>query len=128
MRGAYCLVLEVLRDCEIRVGALGKLPFQKGLYVYIGSARNNLEKRIERHFGREKPLRWHIDYLTTSPNVLVKKAYLRESDRKEECEIAAFVAKHGTPVNGFGCSDCQCKSHFFKVNDDKFLAEIMASF
>ncbi|MBN2095658.1 MAG: GIY-YIG nuclease family protein [Candidatus Aenigmarchaeota archaeon] len=128
MKGAYVIVLEVEKDCSLAVGALGELHFRKGIYLYVGSAMNNLEKRTRRHLRKEKTLRWHIDYLTVSPFVNVRAVYFRESSRKEECEIAGLVAKHGTPVMGFGCSDCRCHSHLFQVSDEEFLKGTMKRF
>ena len=114
MKGAYCLVLEVLNDSNINVGSLGTLSFPKGFYVYIGSALNNIEKRVMRHLRSDKKLHWHIDYLTTSPSVKIKKVYYKESLLKEECSIAKIVK--GTPITAFGCSDCKCESHLFKID------------
>jgi Uri superfamily endonuclease len=128
MKGAYCLVLEVLEDCSIKVGSLGNLPFKKGYYIYIGSAMNNLEKRIERHLRKEKKIHWHIDYLTASEFVNIKKAYIKESSGKEECEIAEIVSKQGLPVKGFGCSDCRCLSHHYRAENFSFLGEFMEIF
>ncbi len=31
------------------------------------------------------------------------------------------VGDHGEPVPGFGCSDCRCASHLYKVNTFSFL-------
>jgi len=54
MNGIYCLVIEIPKNMSIIVGKLGKIKFEKGYYTYVGSAQNNLEKRIERHFRKEK--------------------------------------------------------------------------
>jgi len=125
MRGSYCLVLEVLRDLEVEVGSLGKLPFEKGYYVYIGSAMNNLEKRVERHLRKDKRLHWHIDYLTTLDFVKARRIYIKESSKTEECGVAKEVSKHGLPIKAFGCSDCKCVSHLYKVEAFEFLEGVM---
>ena len=62
-RGSYLLVLEVAQSRRIDVGGLGKITFPKGYYVYAGSARANLTKRVERHLRRRKQFHWHIDFL-----------------------------------------------------------------
>ncbi len=62
-RGSYLLVLEVAQSRRIDVGGLGKVTFPKGYYVYAGSARANLTKRVERHLRRRKQFHWHIDFL-----------------------------------------------------------------
>jgi len=124
MRGTYCLLIDVKKDSLIEIGALKKVFFKKGSYVYVGSAMNSLEKRIQRHFSKEKKLHWHIDYLLANQNVEIKKAYIKESAKKEECIIAKKIALLGKPVEGFGCSDCSCGSHLFKVNKANFLTKL----
>ncbi|MFP4052091.1 MAG: GIY-YIG nuclease family protein, partial [Thermoplasmata archaeon] len=63
MKGIYTLVIELKEDKVIEVGAIGNIDFDKGYYVYVGSAQNGLEARIERHLSDEKKIHWHIDYL-----------------------------------------------------------------
>ncbi|MCD6421144.1 MAG: GIY-YIG nuclease family protein, partial [Thaumarchaeota archaeon] len=75
MKGVYLLFLRVKRDLRMRVGSLGVIDFKEGLYVYVGSAQNNLEKRVRRHLSKEKKVRWHIDYLTSSGSVDVVAVY-----------------------------------------------------
>jgi Uri superfamily endonuclease len=41
-----------------------------------------------------------------------------------ECQLAARVAENGEPVDGFGCSDCRCRSHLYRVNDFSFLEKM----
>jgi len=115
MKGAYILLARVEKDSRIKAGALGKTEFPKGKYVYIGSAMNSLEKRIGRHFSRKKKKHWHIDYFLANKNAKIKKTFYRESGKKEECRIAQKIAGYGNAVKGFGCSDCNCKSHLFRV-------------
>ena len=124
VKGAYLLVVQLKKGSEIEIGSLGKVFFKKGDYVYIGSAMNNLEKRVERHKKKEKKVFWHIDYLLSSPNAELKKVFLKPSKKKEECMIANKIAGFGTPVIGFGCSDCKCKSHLYKESETGLLKEL----
>ena len=62
-KGIYILVVSVSKDINVNVGALGSVNFEKDLYACVGSAQNNLEKRIERHLRKTKQKFWHIDYL-----------------------------------------------------------------
>ena len=48
MRGVYCLIFELNKEVIVEVGALGKIKFKKGRYVYVGSHQKNIEKRIGR--------------------------------------------------------------------------------
>ena len=117
MKGSYCLVIDVNEKVPVQVGALGKIVFEKGTYAYVGSAMNSLEKRIARHLRSNKKKFWHIDYLLSNKNVGITKVFYKKSERKEECEIANKVAKHGREINNFGCSDCKCKAHLFKLEN-----------
>jgi len=118
MTGAYCLILMLNIPRKIKIGSLGILNFSAGKYVYVGSALNNLEKRIQRHVNKKKKKRWHIDYITTSKDVQVVKALVKESDQRQECEIAQNISNYGIAVSGFGSSDCRCESHFFHIEDE----------
>jgi Uri superfamily endonuclease len=117
MRGIYLLLIEVEKEIIARIGALGKIKFVPGFYVYIGSAQNNLEKRISRHLSKNKKKFWHIDYLLDNNCVHVKEVYVKENAKKEEeCEIAEKFKSMANPLKRFGCSDCSCTSHLFKTN------------
>ena len=105
----------------MKVGALGELTFKKGLYAYVGSAQKNLEQRLKRHFGKEKRLFWHIDYLLDSDGAEIVKVFYTAADKTEECSIAKVIFERGESINGFGCSDCDCASHLFRIGDYEFL-------
>ena len=124
MNGIYCLVIEIPKNTSTIVGKLGKIKFEKGYYTYVGSAQNNLEKRIERHFRKEKKKFWHIDYLLENPSVRIKEVLSKKANKEEECKIAREIEKFGIPIKNFGCSDCSCKSHLFKINDIKQLKSL----
>lgn len=121
VKGIYCLLIRVNQSSEIEIGKLGRVNFPKGYYVYVGSAQNNLSKRIERHFSNNKKLKWHIDYLLTSKNVNLTSVYYKELPKKEECNTALILSKHFTPISNFGSSDCKCTSHLFRVKLKEFL-------
>lgn len=126
LRGAYCLCVYVKDEVDVEVGALGRLSFAPGLYIYVGSALNGLAARVTRHVntsrGEHRAIHWHIDYLLKEPMVDVESVYTRLTDRKIECDLAGEVAQRGKPVKGFGCSDCRCVSHLFRVEDCDFLS------
>jgi len=106
---SYQLVIVVARPVRRAIGRLGVFDFPAGRYVYTGSARRNLDARIERHLRRKKTLRWHIDYLLTAPGVRVLD--VRRSARGE-CALNRAVAGR-IVVAGFGASDCRaaCGTH-----------------
>jgi Uri superfamily endonuclease len=125
MKGIYVLVVSVERNINVKVGKLGSLRFEKGLYAYVGSAQNNLQKRVRRHLGREKKKFWHIDFLLDNLHVKVLQVFYRNVERFEECIIAKELGKEGVAVPDFGSSDCRCKSHLFKVQGTAFLRGYM---
>jgi histidyl-tRNA synthetase len=89
-----------------RIGV--KLP--AGRYLYCGSARGpgGLRARIARHLRRRKPLRWHVDQLTTRGTVIAVWAI----PGGDECDLVARLALLPVPLPGFGSSDCRrCRSH-----------------
>lgn len=116
--GCYQLKIEIKENIILKVGALGVCSFEKGIYVYTGSAMKNLSKRVARHKSKEKKLHWHIDYLLAHPSVKLVKAEIYPSDKKEECYFNQKLLKNGAKavVPKFGSSDCKtCPSHLLKV-------------
>jgi Uri superfamily endonuclease len=121
VKGIYALIIRLDDDVNLDVGSMGQVSFGKGLYVYVGSAQINLEKRVKRHLRKEKRLFWHVDYLLNSVNAKVENALYIEGDKTAECQVAHEIGMHSDPVMGFGCSDCHCKSHLFRVQNYDFL-------
>lgn len=128
IRGTYCLCIENHSDQMIKIGALGEIEFNKGTYVYVGSALNSLIPRLKRHQrtsnGEQNVIHWHIDYLLNNEEVELTSIYIVESGEQLECRIAKRVGRHGSPVPRFGCSDCKCNSHLFKVDNLDFITKI----
>jgi Uri superfamily endonuclease len=128
VKGIYVLIIQLRTDADVTVGRLGTLHFPEGLYVYVGSAQTALEKRIERHLRKEKQLHWHVDYLLQCSSAKVLKIFCKNAGKPEECNIASKIATKGEGVNGFGCSDCRCKSHLFRISNCDFLAGFMQEY
>ncbi len=95
------------------MGKLENLNFKGGYYVYVGSALNNIDARVNRHLKDEKKLFWHVDYLLNSPEAYVFEVILERSGEKWECDVAFLISKGGISVDKFGSSDCKCDSHLF---------------
>ena len=70
MKGTYLLVIHLQKKSSIIIGALGRIEFQQGYYIYVGSAMGNkgsttLLNLVKRHVdsSNNKKIDWHIDYL-----------------------------------------------------------------
>jgi Uri superfamily endonuclease len=78
---------------------------------YTGSAKKNIDARIERHKSSspDKKLHWHIDFLLNDKNSKIIEV---QKFDEEEC-ILNQKATGEIIVAGFGSSDCKsgCKSH-----------------
>ncbi len=87
-----------------------------GYYVYVGSAMNSLEKRVKRHFSKEKRLHWHVDFLLKEAELL--RAYLIPSEERLEEKLSLEVAKYGEPVEGFGASDIKVSTNLYRFDEE----------
>jgi len=111
MKGIYSLIIFLNKDKKIKIGNKTKL-FPKGYYCYIGSALNNLEKRIQRHYNKKKRFHWHIDYFLKYAKIIGVKI---RKNSKDECGLSRKIRSIGGKVilKGFGSSDCGCESHLY---------------
>ena len=113
--GTYCLILRNPL-LVLPVGALGDRVLPEGWHVYIGSALGpgglaRVERHIRLYHLKDRPPRWHIDYLLLHPLCRLEAVARVPSPIRAECGLAARLP--GRPVPGFGCSDCDCSSHLF---------------
>lgn len=113
MKSVYLAFFRLEEKKSIRIGALGDIEFPEGLYVYTGSARNSVEKRLERHFSSVENMHWHIDYFSGDAEPL--DYFILPEKSRYECCLADIVSGLGTGIEDFGCSDCSCRSHLFRV-------------
>jgi len=128
LKGIYVLIIQVGKDVNVDVGALGKTAFTKGLYAYVGSAQTNMEQRVKRHLRNEKRKFWHIDYLLDNDATKIVKVFFKKASKTEECKTAKVIGKRGEPICGFGCSDCNCKSHLLHIENYRYIQETMQVF
>ena len=114
--GTYALILKLNRARTVSIGGLNAVDFSAGYYIYIGSAfgPGGLQARLGRHITRDKPSRWHIDYLRRFAE-LVEIWYTWHTE-KEEClwaEVIRQTRRARIPCPGFGASDCRGNTHLF---------------
>ena len=106
---SYQLFIKVTKEVDLKIGKLKRFIFPIGFYVYTGSAKTNIGKRIERHLSRKKKLHWHIDYLLNNDAVEII-----DTKKSEMTECSLNKKTKGTIiVEGFGSSDCNlyCRNH-----------------
>lgn len=118
MKGIYGLLVEAYGG--MTVGSLGLQTFN-GVYVYVGSAQGTggLASRVARHqdvaSGARATRRWHVDYLLAVSR-RVDALMAETSDPDAECALARELARRtDRVVDGFGASDCRCRSHLFRL-------------
>ena len=121
---SYQLFINVTKEINLKVGKLGKFIFPVGYYVYTGSAKKNIDKRIKRHLSKKKNLHWHIDYLLNNDAVQIidtKKSQMTECNLNKKTKGTIII-------DGFGSSDCylSCKSHL-KYMKNQALAKLSAN-
>jgi Uri superfamily endonuclease len=114
-KGIYSLLFKNSPSC-VAVGSLGEVTFNSGWHIYVGSALGpGGLKRALRHavINRDKcgNLRWHVDYISASPDFSLEFIVAAKNSERRECEVAGNIG--GISIRNFGCSDCGCGSHLF---------------
>jgi len=106
---SYQLHIRIQKPIVVRIGKLGEFEFPAGFYVYTGSGKRNLDRRLARHLSQSKRFRWHIDYLLSKVGVRVV-GYSLFVDF--ECDVNKTTAGE-IVVPRFGATDCRngCGSH-----------------
>lgn len=125
-RGTYVVKLKIKKSMEVIVGSLGKVKFEPGIYVYVGSAMNSISERIKRHARKSKKLHWHLDYLTIVPEVEIIGVYAFYDKRIEEGVSFEFSQRYRS-VKKFGASDMkQVNSNLYIVDEnvDEFIKSL----
>ncbi len=110
----YVLNIKISTDTDTVVGRRGTVRLNKGLYLYVGSARKGLRQRVQRHLGTHKKLHWHIDYILDIPAAEIMSVWVSAAER--ECLTAEKLTRLGgmrVVAEKIGSSDCGCRTHFF---------------
>ena len=117
--GSYVILLHVPRGVTATVGSLGEVDFSAGYYLYVGTARRALTKRLERHLRKRTTAHWHIDYLKGYAEKCT--AIPIRSSEPLEHELARAVGRIADwCVAPFGSSDCDCPGHLFFFSGNPF--------
>ena len=115
--GDYIMIMRLPEAKDIVIGSKGCMHFGAGYYLYVGSAKANLTKRIERHKRKRKKMHWHLDYFRGHCEMIAAVPVRTSADL--ECPLAEAVKGVADwQVLGFGCSDCHCESHLFGMKQN----------
>jgi len=113
--GSYALVLRSHTRARTQIGRWGHLNIKPGFYIYVGSAfgPGGVLARVLRHCRESKSRHWHIDYFREFVTPILAW-YSYDPVRLEHrwAETMAGITDT-TPIKGFGCSDCKCRTHLF---------------
>ena len=121
-KGAYILVMEIPKACNIAIGSIGRVDVNPGYYLYAGSGMNGLSSRISRHLRKKKKLHWHVDFLRQVAGKV--KAYPIRTPQYIEEELVLALEQVFSPVlHGFGASDSNLGTHLFYSPSDPFLTK-----
>jgi len=102
------------------------VSFKKGDYIYIGSAKDCLEARLERHLRKNKKTYWHIDYLLKDEKTQISQTWMIL--KSIECETAEVFYRNSfteTVRKGFGSSDCKCETHLFYIKNEEKMKKVL---
>ncbi len=115
-KGSYLLFMEVADKIKVN-SKKSQWIIKPGLYVYVGSAMATLTGRVKRHLTEKKKNHWHIDFLTSRAKIFL--TLLLPSRTKDEKVVSQLVSKYGTPVKGFGSTDCKgLNSNLYRIQNE----------
>ncbi len=120
----YILFIKNDRVLSLHIGRTLSCTFPPGKYIYIGSAKRSIEKRISRHLSQEKRLHWHIDYFLQHTEIT--DVYIGPVEEKE---MVSLILKKDIkiPCHGFGASDSPHPAHLFLIEDEESLIALLTS-
>jgi len=118
--GTYTLLIELPREVDLSVGALGARTLDRGWYAYTGSALGaGGFSRVDRHrrvaAGEHDVRHWHVDYLLGHDATTLRDV-VRASGADVECAVARELPEG--PIDGFGASDCDCEAHLAYAREE----------
>ena len=121
----YVLFIRNDNKLPLRVGRALFCVFPPGEYIYIGSAKKNLKKRVLRHFSSDKKYHWHIDYFLAYTKI--EKVYIGKIEEKELVSYIFKTLNPEIPCPGFGASDSPCLTHLFLIKDEDLVIDFLKS-
>ena len=127
--GAYAIVVAVTRPFTPPIRTLAGRRLPAGRYLYGGAANGpgGIRARLRRHVRREKPVHWHVDWLTNTFGAAAAVAL----PGGDECGVLAGMRRFpgvATPIPGFGSSDCaRCPAHLVSLPGNLDIASALGA-
>jgi len=116
-KGFYLLFIRKDNPSKLKYGKRWEKFFPAGWYVYVGSGMKHMEKRVDRHFRKNKRKKWHIDFLLEK--ACLEFAFLFNCGERGECEVSNLLGERFRVVENFGATDCKCRGHLFYISELK---------
>lgn len=114
--------MELLDNVCLEVGLLGHVCLSRGLYGYVGSAKGfgGIEARVKHHMIKnKKKLWWHIDYITTLNESVIRYVVYAETPDISEEDVVSMILRSScwiVALRGFGSTDTKCVTHLFRCS------------
>lgn len=128
--GTYALVLRSKAKASIQIGRWRRLSILPGYYIYVGSAfgPGGVSARVSRHCRKAKSRRWHIDYLRDLTEPISVWCNYDPDHLEHMCARVLRGMANVSPVQGFGCTDCNCEAHLFRISREPKFVEFVRAF
>jgi Uri superfamily endonuclease len=116
--GTYALVFQCSAPFQAVAGKLGAVFLTSGYWIYVGSAfgPGGLRSRLSHHLQPSHRPHWHLDYIKNGLSS-VEIWTTTDAIKREHEWVAIFSTFNGAtrPIDGFGASDCTCRSHLIHL-------------
>lgn len=133
-KGTYALLIDLEKDRYLNIGKQGSTYFNRGFYIYCGSAqgKGGLKGRLKILLRRNRRIHWHIDHLLEFSKVL--GIYYMVTNENRECiwsQRFGMCSDLTVPCIRFGASDCKenCQAHLFSIpgihTEENFFGKIL---
>ncbi|NPV09324.1 MAG: GIY-YIG nuclease family protein [Anaerolineae bacterium] len=114
--GRYVLLLDLRLSVLLSTRSGRTFDLRSGTYAYVGSAAGpgGVAARLGRYLRPLRRPHWHIDYLLAVADPFCALCF---GITVTECRLATAFGRldQASPVDGFGCTDCRCPTHLFRL-------------
>ncbi|MDP8003317.1 MAG: GIY-YIG nuclease family protein [Caldisphaera sp.] len=121
-KGLYIIGFQIVNRIKFNINKkLYKLD--NGFVIYVGSAGNGLRDRLKRHLLKNKRIKWHIDYLSSSIDSLPIFIFYVKGNYGviKEDNLASLLKKSFTNIGMLGSTDSKEPHLFYSDNEQKIL-------